>query len=86
MIFYLLSVAVSFFGGGLLAAMTGAAKDQGLAAGAIVLVYCAIASVAGLTISLISAYFASSKVIRILNLILLLSFSGMVLYLFLNKS
>ncbi|MBK8983883.1 MAG: hypothetical protein IPM38_16585 [Ignavibacteria bacterium] len=80
---YFLTVVAFFLGGMTFAGMTDAAKDQGLASGAIVFMYGVYFAAAGLTASVVISYFLSDKSIKLLNIIvsfLILIIAGLVYY------
>jgi len=84
-IFYTLSLFVGFFTGGLYVIVTGAAKNQGLAAGAIAAVYAMGFAFVFILISILLAYLLSKKTIIILNwifLVLLLIHIGIIIHRF----
>jgi len=84
-IFYTLSLFVGFFTGGLYVIVTGAAKNQGLAAGAIAAVYAMGFAFVFALISILFAYLLSKKTIIILNwifLVLLLIHIGIIIHRF----
>lgn len=72
---YFLSVITFFFAGATFAAISDAAKDQGLAGGGIVFIYGLIGSITELAVALFIAYQAERKTIvkvnRILTVLLL---------------
>lgn len=67
---YLLTIIVFFTAGFLFAVLTGAAENQGLAGGAIVLFYGVISAFFAFIISLFIAYNAKHKTVTLLNKIL----------------
>ena len=70
LLLYLLTVIVFFAGGLLFAIITDAAKNQGLAGGAIVLFYGVIAAFIAFVISIFVAHLARHKTVVIINRIL----------------
>lgn len=78
--FYLLSVLAFFFIGVIYVAISGAAKNQGLAGGAIVFGYGIMGSFFGLILSIILVRYLTPKVIIYSNSILLLIILGFVAY------
>ncbi|MBK9333361.1 MAG: hypothetical protein IPM96_13365 [Ignavibacteria bacterium] len=80
---YIITIVAFFLGGMTFAGMTDAAKDQGLASGAIVLMYGFYFAVAGFAASFVISYFLSDKSIKLLNIIvsvLILINAGLVYY------
>lgn len=71
-LFYCLSMMVGLFNGGLIVAMTGIVKTDGLAAGATAAVYALGTSFVSVLISIWLAYVLSRRVVIILNWILLI--------------
>ncbi|MBL1213231.1 MAG: hypothetical protein HND52_07740 [Ignavibacteriae bacterium] len=70
LLFYFLSLINFLFIGIFYAVLTGAAKGQGLAGGAIVLGYGVIAGILALIVSIIFAYILEEKIVLLLNKIL----------------
>ena len=70
LLLYVLTILVFLVGGSVVAALTGAGKNQGLAGGAIVLFYGVISAFIALIISLLIAYKANDKTIVAINKIL----------------
>ena len=67
LLLYVLTILVFLIGGSIVAALTGAGKNQGLAGGAIVLFYGVISAFIALIISLFIAYKANDKTIVAIN-------------------
>lgn len=67
LLLYFLTLVAFFFGGMTMAALTGAAKNQGLAGGAIVLFYGVIAAGLAFVFALILCYSISDKAVKIIN-------------------
>jgi uncharacterized membrane protein YebE (DUF533 family) len=80
LLFYLLIIIVFFFLGLIYAGLVDAAKNQGLAGGAIVLGYGVIAAFIGLLGALLAAYKLSGKIIVSINKILGLIILGFFAY------
>ncbi|MBK8553645.1 MAG: hypothetical protein IPL53_22360 [Ignavibacteria bacterium] len=74
LLLYLMAVLVFFILGGLFVKFSGAAEGQGLAAGAIVFVYCIIFALAALAASIFFVHYSSPKSVVIANRILLIIF------------
>lgn len=85
LLFYLLTLIMSFFIGMSLAALFGAAKNQGLAGGAIIFGYGVVAAIIGIIISLVIASKANKKVIIRLNLFFTLIITAFIVYIYFNK-
>jgi hypothetical protein len=71
LLLYALTIIVFFVGGFLIAALTGAGENQGLAGGAIVLFYGLVTAFAALIISIFAAYILKEKAVILLNKILI---------------
>lgn len=67
LLLYFLTLVAFFFGGMTMAALTGAAKGQGLAGGAIVLFYGVIAAGVAFVFALILCYSITDKAVKIIN-------------------
>ncbi|HQY20786.1 MAG TPA: hypothetical protein PK294_04495 [Ignavibacteria bacterium] len=67
LLLYLLTLIAFFFGGMTMAALTGAAKDQGLAGGAIVFFYGVISIGMGFVFAMIYCFYASDKAVKTAN-------------------
>lgn len=83
-VFYLLSILTFFFLGVIYVAITGAAKDQGLAGGAIVIGYGFMGAFIGLLISVILVRYLNNKSIIGANIAMLVIILGFILYFFLK--
>ena len=69
-LFYILVILLAFFTGALLAATFGAAEGQGLAGGAIILIYGAVTAFSAFAAALVLVYFIPGNIVVQLNKLL----------------